>query len=159
MMNTFQNSAQVLSIGIFFSLMIIGLSGALSTNMFNGLVHQGISPQVATRVANLPPVSTLFAALLGYNPVAHLLGPSVLAHLTAGQRAVLEGRSFFPRLISVPFDRGLRTAFDFAIGASLLAAAASWIRGGRYVYVEERAEHEELIQSDEQIAEEAVVHQ
>jgi hypothetical protein len=91
--------------------------------------------------------------------VAHLLGPSVLAHLTAGQRAVLEGRSFFPRLISVPFDRGLRTAFDFAIGASLLAAAASWIRGGRYVYVEERAEHEELIQSDEQIAEEAVVHQ
>ena len=55
--------------------------------MFNGLVHQGISPQVATRVANLPPVSTLFAALLGYNPVAHLLGPSVLAHLTAGQRA------------------------------------------------------------------------
>jgi MFS family permease len=159
MSSTFQNSAQVLSIGIFFSLMIIGLSGALSTNMFNGLVHQGISPQVATRVANLPPVSTLFAALLGYNPVAHLLGPSVLAHLTAGQRAVLEGRSFFPRLISVPFDRGLRTAFDFAIGASLLAAAASWIRGGRYVYVEERAEHEELIQSDEQIAEEAVVHQ
>jgi hypothetical protein len=137
--------------------MIIGLSGALSTNMFNGLVHQGISPQVATRVANLPPVSTLFAALLGYNPVAHLLGPSVLAHLSAGHRAVLEGRSFFPRLISVPFHRGLRTAFDFAIAASLLAAVASWIRGGRYVYVEKSAEHEELVQSDEQIAEEAGV--
>jgi MFS family permease len=157
MMTTFQNSAQVLSIGIFFSLMIVGLSGALSTSMFNGLVHEGVSPQVATRVAHLPPVSTLFAALLGYNPVAHLLGPSVLAHLSAGHRAVLEGRSFFPRLISVPFHRGLRTAFDFAIAASLLAAVASWIRGGRYVYVEKSAEHEELVQSDEQIAEEAGV--
>jgi len=157
MTNTFQNSAQVLSIGIFFSLMIIGLSGVLPTSMYNGLVHEGVSPQVASRVAHLPPVSTLFAALLGYNPVAHLLGPSVLAHLSAGHRAVLEGRSFFPHLISAPFHRGLHTAFDFAIGACLLAAAASWIRGGRYIYVDQRAGADEAVLSDEQIAHEAVV--
>jgi hypothetical protein len=85
-------------------------------------------------------VSTLFAALLGYNPIQHLLGPAVLAHLPAGRAAVLEGRSFFPRLISTPFHHGLHAAFDFSIGACLLAAAASWLRGGRYVYAEPTAE-------------------
>ena len=85
-------------------------------------------------MAHLPPVSTLFAAFLGYNPMQHLLGPSVLAHLPPGSAAILEGRSFFPHLISTPFRHGLHTAFDFAIGACLVAAAASWFRGGRYVH-------------------------
>jgi MFS family permease len=143
MTTTFQNSAQVLSIGIFFSLMIVGLSGVLPASMYSGLVHEGVSTQVASRVAHLPPVSTLFAALLGYNPMKHLLGASVLAHLPAANRTALEGRSFFPHLISKPFHEGLHAAFDFAIGACLLAAAASWIRGGRYVYVEPQATTDE----------------
>jgi MFS family permease len=137
MNTTFQNSAQVLSIGIFFSLMIVGLSGALPTSLYHGLVQQGVSPQVASRVAHLPPVSTLFAAFLGYNPMQHLLGASVLAHLPAGKVAVLEGRSFFPNLISVPFEHGLHAAFDFAIVACLIGAAASWFRGGRYVHADD----------------------
>ena len=90
--------------------------------------------QAAERAAHLPPVSTLFAAFLGYNPVQHLIGSSALAHLTAAQRAALNGRSFFPGLISGPFQTGLRATFDFAILASLIGAAASWTRGGRYVY-------------------------
>jgi MFS family permease len=157
MMNTFQNSAQVLSIGIFFSLMIIGLSGVLSVSMYHGLVQEGVSSKVATRVAHLPPVSTLFAALLGYNPMQHLLGASVLAHLPAGRAAVLEGRSFFPRLISTPFRHGLHAAFDFSIGACLLAAAASWTRGGRYVYVEETTKTEEGLEPAVPVAEGAVL--
>jgi MFS family permease len=147
MNSTFQNSAQVLSIGIFFSLMIIGLSSALPSSMYHGLVNQGVSASVASRVAHLPPVSTLFAAFLGYNPMKHLLGTSVLAHLPAGRAKILEGRSFFPHLISIPFRNGLHTAFDFAIGASLLAAVASWTRGGRYVHVEDPAEPRENIPS------------
>ncbi len=121
MTNTFQNSAQVLSIGIFFSLMIVGLSSALPKTLYSGLVQQGVSPQVATNVAHLPPVSTLFAAFLGYNPMQHLLGPTVLAHLPPARAAILQGRSFFPNLISGPFVHGLRTAFAFAIGACLVA--------------------------------------
>ena len=78
----------------------------------------------------------VFAAFLGYNPVQHLIGSSALAHLTAAQRAALNGRSFFPGLISGPFQTGLRATFDFAILASLIGAAASWTRGGRYVYRE-----------------------
>jgi MFS family permease len=133
MTNTFQNSAQVLSIGLFFSLMIVGLSAALPASLDHGLVQQGVSPSVASRVAHLPPVATLFGAFLGYNPIQHLLGPAVLGHLPAANAAVLQGRSFFPHLIAGPFHQGLHTAFDFALLASLVAAAASWFRGGHYV--------------------------
>jgi hypothetical protein len=144
MFSTFQNSAQVLSIGIFFSLMIAGLAAVLPSSLYHGLVQQGVPTQVATRVSHLPPVSTLFAAFLGYNPIQHLLGPSALAHLPPAQVAVLEGRSFFPHLISAPFRQGLHAAFDFAIGACLVAAAASWSRGGRYVHTDIEGKEESL---------------
>jgi MFS family permease len=131
MNTTFQNSAQVLSIGIFFSLMIIGLSSSLPQSLYHGLVTHGVSAAAASRVSHLPPVSTLFAAFLGYNPVQHLVGPGVLSHLSAAQQATLTGHSFFPRLITAPFRAGLHATFDFAIGASLVAAAVSWTRGGK----------------------------
>ncbi|HLX87164.1 MAG TPA: MFS transporter [Acidimicrobiales bacterium] len=133
---TFQNSAQVLSIGIFFTLMIVGLASALPAALSRGLVQQGVPLSVAERAAHLPPVSTLFAAFLGENPMRHLLGPTVLASLPPGHAAVVTGRSFFPALISGPFRQGLHAAFAFAIVASLVAAGASWLRGGKYVYVE-----------------------
>jgi MFS family permease len=136
MNTTFQNSAQVFSIGIFFTLMIVGLSSSLPHELSRGLVAHGVPAATAERVAHLPPVSTLFAAFLGYNPISHLVGASTLAHLSAAQRTTLVGRSFFPTLITAPFHRGLHTALDFAIVASLVAAAASWTRGGRYVHAE-----------------------
>ena len=79
----------------------------------------------------------MFAAFLGYSPIQHLVGPSVLAHLAAHQAAVLTGRGFFPALISAPFASGLHAAFDFAIGACLAAAGMSWLRGGKYHYWED----------------------
>jgi MFS family permease len=140
MNTTFQNSAQVFSIGIFFTLMIVGLSSTLSHSLYNGLVAHGVPVQTANQAAHLPPVSTLFAAFLGYNPIAHLIGAGTLAHLTAGQQAVLLGHGYFPMLIAAPFQAGLHAALDFAIFASLLAAGASWVRGGRYVYSEPAAD-------------------
>ncbi len=139
MNTTFQNSAQVLSIGIFFTLMIVGLSATLPASLAHGLQAHGVPSSVADRVSHLPPVSTLFAAFLGYNPLQHLLGAPVLSHLTAAQQHALEGRSFFPDLIIEPFRQGLHAAFDFAIVSCLVAAAASWTRGGRYVHVEDTA--------------------
>jgi hypothetical protein len=136
MNTTFQNSAQVLSIGIFFTLMIVGLASSLPTSLDQGLVAHGVPATVASHVSHLPPVSTLFAAFLGYNPIQHLVGPHVLAQLPASQRAALTGRTFFPGLISAPFRSGLHAAFDFAILASLLAAAASWTRGSVYHHQE-----------------------
>jgi MFS family permease len=131
---TFQNSAQVLSIGIFFTLVIVGLSGSLPTSLAHGLVSEGVSRAQAAKVARLPPVSTLFAAFLGYSPLAHLLPAHTLSALTAAQRRTIVGRTFFPMLIARPFASGLHTAFDFAAGGCALAALASWSRGKRYVF-------------------------
>ena len=84
---TFQNSAMVLSIGIFFSLMIVGLSARLPQTLHDGLVAHGVSGADAARIAALPPVATLFAAFLGYNPMQTLLGPQVLHALPAHEEA------------------------------------------------------------------------
>jgi len=133
MNSTFQNSAQVLSIGIFFTLMIHGLSGTLSTTLTQGLMSHGVPHVVAAHVGNLPPVSILFAAFLGYNPIQTLVGPQVLDHLSAANRAALTGHSFFSKLISLPLHAGLTEAFIFAATVCLIAAAASWSRGARVV--------------------------
>jgi MFS family permease len=130
---TFQNSAMVLSIGIFFSLIILGLSSSLPTSLLHGLTAQGVPVAAATTVSHLPPTAVMFAALLGYNPIQMLLG-STLAHLPASHAAYLTGHSFFPSLISAPFQTGLDIAFDFAIAACLIAAVASLLRGKKYVH-------------------------
>ncbi len=126
----------MLSIGIFFTLVIAGLSTTLPASLYHGLVSHDVPSATAHRVAALPPVSTLFAAFLGYNPMAHLLPQHVLQALPHAQNVATTGRSFFPRLITGPFARGLHEAFDFAIVGCLVAAAASWFRGTRFVYTE-----------------------
>ncbi|WP_246115888.1 MFS transporter [Trebonia kvetii] len=132
---TFQNSAMVLSIGIFFSLIILGLSSSLPSHLYNGLTAQGVPVADATRLSHLPPTAVMFAALLGYNPIRMLLG-SALTKLPAQSAAYLTGHSFFPSLISGPFQTGLQIAFDFSIVACLIAAVASLLRGKRYVHDE-----------------------
>jgi MFS family permease len=132
MNQTFQNSAQVLSIGIFFTLMVLGLASTLPHTLASGLEAHGVPAATAEHVAHLPPVSILFAAFLGYNPIQHFVGTDVLHHLSAHSQALLTGRSFFPHLISPPFRTGLHEAFAFAIAACLIAAAASLMRGGMY---------------------------
>ena len=132
---TFQNSAMVLSIGVFFTLVIIGLSASLPGHLDSGLIAQGVPAGTAARVSHLPAVGSLFAAFLGDNPMANLLGPA-LHHLPAARVGYLTGRAFFPHLIAPPFMNGLHAAFDFAILACLLAALASWLRGAKYVHQE-----------------------
>ncbi|MEP6640710.1 MAG: MFS transporter [Gaiellales bacterium] len=134
MATTFQNSALVLSIGIFFSLMILGLASSLPSTLHQGLLAQGVPPSDAARISHLPPVGLLFASFLGYNPLQHLLGPNVLLHLSHAHASYLTGRTYFPKLMSKPFSSGLDEAFDFAVAACLIAAAASWMRGGKYVH-------------------------
>jgi MFS family permease len=136
MLATFMNSASVLSIGVFFTLMIIGLAAGLPHALEGGLVAHGVPAADAQRVSTLPPVATLFASFLGYNPMQTLLGPHVLGSLPASQAHELTGRSFFPQLISGPFHSALVYAFVFAAAACLVAAVASLMRGGKYHHVE-----------------------
>jgi MFS family permease len=135
MRSTFQNSGTVLSIGAFFSLMIAGLAGSLPTTLTNGLRQQGVPEAIARHIGGLPPVSSLFAALLGVNPVRQLLAPSgALSALPFEDQRTLTGNAFFPNLISGPFHQGLLVVFSVAAALSVLAAFASLLRGSRYVY-------------------------
>ncbi len=123
---TFMNSAMVLSIGVFFSLMIVGLSGGLHQSLYQGLTAHGVPHAEATRAANLPPVATLFAAFLGYNPIQTLLGPGIHS-VSAAQQHVLLGHTFFPSVISGPFASALSSAFLFGLAACVIAGLASMI--------------------------------
>jgi MFS family permease len=136
MRSTFQNSGTLLSIGVFFSLMIAGLASSLPATLTSGLQRQGVPYGVAHQVGTLPPVSSLFAAFLGVNPVQHLLAPSgVLSSLPPANQQILTGRRFFPDLISAPFHHGLVIVFSLAAALAVLAALASLLRGGRYIHV------------------------
>jgi MFS family permease len=137
MAGTFNSSAQVLSIGIFFTLMILGLAASLPSTLFHGLVAQGVNHATALRVSHLPPVGSLFAAFLGYNPMQILLGHATLAHLPPATSHYLTSRAFFPHLISAPFSKGLTEAFAFAAGVCALGAVASLMRGGKYHHTEQ----------------------
>jgi MFS family permease len=132
MRSTFQNSGTALSIGAFFSLMIVGLSASLPRTLTNGLQRYGVPHGVAHQVGTLPPVSSLFAALLGVDPVQHLLAPShALSKLSVAAQRVLTGREFFPHLISGPFHHGLVVVFAVSAALAVLAGIASLLRGGR----------------------------
>ncbi len=133
---TFQNVGMPLSIGVFFSLMIVGLSSKVPTSMYTHLTANGVSAATATHLAHMPAISYLFAAFLGYNPLKTLLGPHILHSLTAQQAARLTSKEFFPKIIGDPFKHGLVVVLTFAIGACLVAALASWMRGGKYVHPE-----------------------
>jgi hypothetical protein len=134
---TLQNAGSSLSIGVFFSLMIVGLASSLPQTLRTGLLAHGVPDAAAAQIANLPPVGSLFAAFLGYNPIQTLLGPSgVLDHLKPEDAATLTGQEFFPNLVSGPFHDGLVVVFTVAAVMSVIAAIASLSRGQRFVHEE-----------------------
>ncbi|MGH2497608.1 MAG: MFS transporter [Ktedonobacteraceae bacterium] len=136
MRSTFQNAGSLASIGIFFSIVIAGLAASLPGTLSSGLTTAGVPGSVANHIAHLPPTSALFAAFLGYNPMANLLSAGVLHTLPAANQANLLGHSFFPNLISPPFLQGLHTAFYISATMCVIAALASLLRGRRYIYTQ-----------------------
>jgi hypothetical protein len=139
-MATAMNAGTVLSIGVFFSLLIAGLARSLPGALGSGLAAAGVPADAVARATALPPVGSVFAAFLGVNPVRQLLGPNVIARLPADKAAELTGQSFFPGLISGPFHSGLVVVFTAAVVMSVVAAAVSLVRGKRYVHADEAHE-------------------
>ena len=139
----FMNSGMVLSMGIFFSLMIVGLTNSLPKAMFNGLTSHGVAAGQAHQIASLPAVGSLFSSFLGYNPLQSLLGSQAATHVTNAQWATLTGKHFFPDLIQIPFHHGLIIVFALAIAMSVVGALFSAFRGTRYVH-EEHTMHEHV---------------
>ncbi|MGH8963463.1 MAG: MFS transporter [Jatrophihabitantaceae bacterium] len=145
---TGMNAGMVLSMGGFFTLMAIGLASRLPASLYNGLTQAGVDPSSAHQISHIPPVGTLFAAFLGDNPIKQLMQQVDPQQLQAGSGvdvANLTGRSFFPHLISDPFMHGLLIAFGASIVMLLIAAAASLMRGDRYVH--EDAHHDNVAEA------------
>ncbi len=134
----FMNSGMVLSMGVFFSLMIVGLTNTLPKALFDGLSAHGVAAEQAHQIANIPAVGSLFSSFLGYNPLQSLLGSQAATHVTNSQWATLTGKHFFPSLIQSPFHHGLVIVFTLAIAMSLVAALFSAFRGTRYIHEEHR---------------------
>lgn len=134
MRSAFVNIGTPLSIGIYFSLMVAGLNATVPQALFSGLTQNGVSSQVAERLAQLPAIGYLFAALLGYNPLGSLLGPDVLNSLPPEAVKEITSRTFFPQLIAGPFQAGFIVVMIFSVIICLIAAAASWMRGGKYIH-------------------------
>jgi MFS family permease len=131
---TLQNSGMLLSMAVFFTIVIVGLSHRLPTSLYGGLTHAGLPSAAARGISHLPPTAALFATFLGYNPMSHLLAPGIVAHLSAATRAHLFGHGFFPHLIAPPFMDGLRDAFYVSAGMAVVAAIASLLRGRQYFH-------------------------
>ncbi len=135
---TLINAGMPLSIGIFFSLMILGMNASVPAAMYGGLTQQGMPAPIAQRLADAPAITYLFAAFLGYNPLGTLIPPQVLHALPPAQAATITSRTFFPQLISGAFHHGLAEVLVFSIVMCLIAGGASWLRGGKYVYQRRR---------------------
>lgn len=132
MAGTVLNAGSSLSIGIFFSLMVAGLAGSLPQALRSGLAAHSVPAQAADAIANVPPVGSLFAAFLGYNPIETLLGPTgVLKALPKADSAALTGKEFFPNLIAGPFHDGLVIVFIAAAVMSVIGAVATLAGGGK----------------------------
>ena len=138
---TCQTLGMPLSIGIFFSLMVVGLTTHVPAAMFGGLTAQHVPAQIATPLSHMPPTGYLFAAFLGFNPLKQLLGAHVLGALPAINAHALVSKAFFPSLIAAPFKDGIVDVLVFAAIMCVIAALASWMRGGKFVHEEAHAIH------------------
>ncbi|HZS93208.1 MAG TPA: MFS transporter [Chloroflexota bacterium] len=134
MLATVQNAGMLMSMAVFFTIVIVGLSTTLPHTLTSGLIHAGLPAGPSALIGHLPPTAALFSAFLGYNPMAHLVTPAVLSHLPAATRIHLLSRSFFPNLIAAPFMDGLRLAFYVSAAMSFIAAVASLLRGKQYFH-------------------------
>ncbi len=137
MRSTFMNAGMMLSMGIFFTMVITGLNTKLPHALSKGLLAYHLPTPLVVGIAHLPPIAALFAALLGYNPLKTFLPAAVLHSLPVASRAALVGRAYFPHLIAKPFMGALRTVFIFSLIISLIAAIASLLRGPQYVHQDE----------------------
>jgi MFS family permease len=144
MRSTFSNTANTVSISWIFAIVTIGLATHLPMTLYQGLTQDGVPANVAQQVANLPPTGALFAAFLGYDPIKTLVPTAVMQQLPAASQAALLSNTFFPNLISTPFDDGLRIAFLISIVLVLIAAVASAISGRRFIYELENPSEEKL---------------
>jgi hypothetical protein len=139
---TLQNTGGTLSLALFFTIVITTLTNNLPAAFATALVSAG-APQLAKAFGSISATGALFAAFLGYNPVASILGSPqltpLLNQIPKSTVTVLEGTTFFPNAIASAFMSALQLSFYIGAALSFAAAVASLLRGQKYVYELEQA--------------------
>ncbi len=134
---TLQNTGQTVSLAIFFTVIITGLSSSLPAALSNAMASAGV-PQLANSFTSISPTSALFSAFLGYNPMQSILAlpqlSSVVTQIPQLTLTFLEGQTFFPNAIAPAFLSALDVSFYIGAALSIAAAVASLLRGKRYMY-------------------------
>lgn len=137
MRSTFQNTGGALSMAVYFTIIIAGLSANLPATLKTGLLHAGVPATLAHQISSMPPTAALFSAFLGYNPMKSLIPVKVMHTLPVATQSLLVSKTFFPKIIAPAVMSSLRLAFWISAGLSVIAAVVSFMRGkGRYVHEE-----------------------
>jgi EmrB/QacA subfamily drug resistance transporter len=136
MRSTLQNTGSIVGLSILFTVVIAVLSADLPHSIGSALTSAGAS-QLAPAFDQIPPTAALFAAFLGYNPMQTFLSQlphSMTASLSTQTISVLTGMTWFPLAIAPAFMASLNVAFYFNVALAVVAAAASALRGHKYIY-------------------------
>jgi MFS family permease len=129
MRGSFMNTGQVLSMALYFAILLYGMSRHLPAALSSSLLAAGVPSTAAAQIAALSPSGALFAAFLGYNPMANLIPHSIMAGLPAATQQTLIGHNFFPNAIAPAVMASLHVCFWMSAVLALASAAASWMRG------------------------------
>jgi EmrB/QacA subfamily drug resistance transporter len=129
---TLQNCGQTISLAVFFTIIIVALSGSLPAALSSAVTNAG-APQLAPYFKSTPASGALFAAFLGYNPIGTVLDTLKIS-LSSATTGILESNTFFPNAISSPFMIALRLAFYVGAIMCFIGAICSALRGRKYLY-------------------------
>jgi MFS family permease len=123
------NAGMTASQAIFFTIVIASLSHNLGPALENGAGQAGLPPALAHGIASLPPGAAIFAAMLGYDPISHLIPASSLANLSPAIVARITDPHFFAGLLAQPFVDGIRVALVVCVAMCVFAGVTSALRG------------------------------
>jgi len=136
MLLTIQNTGGTVGLTVLFTEVISALTGSLPAALSAAMASAGL-PQIASSLSEIPPTLALFAAFLGYNPMATLISqlPSTVSNQISPQAfATITSTTWFPRAIAPPFMDAIHLAFYFNAGLAVVAAVASLMRGKKRQY-------------------------
>jgi MFS family permease len=123
------NAGMTASQAIFFTIVIASLAHNLGPALQGGASQAGLPLALAHGIASLPPGGAIFAAMLGYDPISHLISASSLASLSPAIAARVSDPHFFAGLLAQPFVDGIRVALLVCVAMCVLAGLTSALRG------------------------------
>jgi MFS family permease len=136
MISTLKNTANMASMGVFFTVVIMGITLKFPEAMTASLTSIGAT-QLVPVLSNIPPTSALFSAFLGYNPVSTILSSlpgSTVASIPPSTLSTLTGITWFPLTLANAFIPSLQSSFYIGALISAIGAVLSALRGKRYVH-------------------------